>query len=174
MTELVDDLLDVSRVTRGLVHLEMEAVDLKEVISSAIEQVRPLIDARRHALRTRLPAAPMWVRGDRTRLTQMFANLLNNAAKYTPESGELDLDAEVAGTRVTVRVRDNGHGIEAGPAAADLRTVHPGRTLAGPDPGRPRHRLGAGAEPGDAARRIDHRRKRGQGPGCHIHGVACP
>ena len=112
MTELVDDLLDVSRVTRGLVHLEMETVNLREVFSSASEQVRPLIDARRHALRTRLPAAPLWVNGDRTRLTQIFSNLLNNAAKYTPEGGELELDAELAGAWVTVRVRDNGHGID--------------------------------------------------------------
>jgi len=112
MTELVDDLLDVSRVTRGLVHLDMEDVNLKEVINSAIEQVRPLIDLRSHALRTRLPAVPLWVRGDRTRLTQIFTNLLNNAAKYTPESGELDLDAEVTGSRVTVHVRDSGQGIE--------------------------------------------------------------
>lgn len=112
MTELVDDLLDVSRVTRGLVHLELEPVNLKEVIGSAIEQVRPLIDARRHALRTRLPAAPLWVRGDRTRLTQIFTNLLNNAAKYTPEGGELDLIAHVASAQVTVRVCDSGQGIE--------------------------------------------------------------
>jgi PAS domain S-box-containing protein len=112
MTELVDDLLDVSRVTRGLVHLEMEDVNLKEVISGAIEQVRPLIDLRSHGLRTRVPIEPLWVRGDRTRLTQIFTNLLNNAAKYTPEGGDLDLDAEVAGARVTVHVRDSGQGIE--------------------------------------------------------------
>ena len=112
MTELVDDLLDVSRVTRGLVQLEMEAVNLKEVIGSAIEQARPIIDARRHALRTRLPAMSLWVRGDRTRLTQIFTNLLNNAAKYTPEGGELDLDAEVMDMRVAVHVRDSGQGIE--------------------------------------------------------------
>ena len=112
MTELVDDLLDVSRVTRGVVHLEMDAVNLKEVISSAVEQVRPQIDAHNHALRIRLPSLPLYVRGDRTRLTQVFTNLLNNAAKYTPERGELDLDAEVAGPQVTVHVRDTGQGIE--------------------------------------------------------------
>src|SRR6478735_4992941 len=74
MTELVDDLMDVSRVTRGLVQLEMATVDLKDTIVAAIEQVRPLIDARKHALRTRMTAAPIWVLGDRTRLTQVFAN----------------------------------------------------------------------------------------------------
>jgi PAS domain S-box-containing protein len=112
MTELVDDLLDVSRVTRGLVQLEIETINLKEVINGAIEQVRSLIDARRHALRTRLAAADVWVEGDRTRLVQIFANLLNNAAKYTPDGGEVDLDLEVEGKGAVVHVRDNGQGIE--------------------------------------------------------------
>jgi PAS domain S-box-containing protein len=113
MTELVDDLLDVSRVTRGLVHLEMDDVDLKETIVGAIEQVRPLIDARKHALRTRMTAAPIWVRGDRTRLTQVFANILNNAAKYTPEAGDLGVEIDLEDSLVVVRIRDNGQGIEA-------------------------------------------------------------
>jgi len=113
MTELVDDLMDVSRVTRGLVHLEMDTVDLKDTIVGAIEQVRPLIDARRHSLRTRMTAAPIWVQGDRTRLTQVFANILNNAAKYTPEAGDLGVEIDMEGSRVVVRIRDNGQGIEA-------------------------------------------------------------
>ena len=112
MTELVDDLLDVSRVTRGLVNLDMEIVDLKTVVTSAIEQVRSLIDLRGHALRTRLPPGPLWVHGDRTRLTQIVSNLLNNAAKYTPEGGEIDLVAEADAGHVRVHVRDNGQGIE--------------------------------------------------------------
>ena len=112
MTELVDDLLDVSRVTRGLVQLEMETVDLKTVLAAAVEQVRPLIDARRHALRTRLPAAPLWVRGDRTRLTQIVSNLLNNAAKYTPEGGEITLEAMREDAQAVVQVYDTGQGIE--------------------------------------------------------------
>lgn len=113
MTELVDDLLDVSRVTRGLVQLEMEAVDLKDALVGAIEQVRPLIDARRHSLRTRMTAEPAWVHGDRTRLVQVLANILNNAAKYTPEGGALEVELDVEGPRVAVRVRDSGQGIEA-------------------------------------------------------------
>ncbi|HWS78232.1 MAG TPA: ATP-binding protein, partial [Thermomonas sp.] len=113
MTELVDDLLDVSRVTRGLVQLDMEAVDLKEVIVGAIEQVRPLIDARRHSLRTRMTAEPVWVRGDRTRLVQVFANILNNAAKYTPEAGDIGIELDVQAGRVAVRIEDSGQGIEA-------------------------------------------------------------
>ena len=112
MTSLVDDLLDVSRVTRGLVQLELDDVDLKETLVGAVEQVRPLIDARRQSLRTRMTAAPTWVRGDRTRLTQVFANILNNAAKYTPEAGELQVELDVEGARVAVRISDNGQGIE--------------------------------------------------------------
>jgi PAS domain S-box-containing protein len=113
MTELVDDLLDVSRVTRGLVQLEMAAVDLKDALVGAIEQVRPLIDARRHSLRTRMTSEPAWVSGDRTRLVQVLANILNNAAKYTPEGGELEveLDVDVDGPHAQVFIRDNGQGI---------------------------------------------------------------
>ncbi|MGO4550716.1 PAS domain-containing protein [Lysobacter sp. 2RAF19] len=136
MTELVDDLLDVSRVTRGLVHLDMETVDLKSIVTSAIEQVRALIDARGHALRTRLPAGRMWVNGDRTRLVQILANLLNNAAKYTPEGGEIHLVADVVQDQVRVCIRDNGQGIEPGllPKIFDLFTQadrSPDRTQGG-------------------------------------------
>ncbi|KGQ20393.1 PAS/PAC sensor hybrid histidine kinase [Lysobacter dokdonensis DS-58] len=136
MTELVDDLLDVSRVTRGLVHLDLETVDFKAIVISAIEQVRPLIDARGHALRTRLPARALWVHGDRTRLTQILANLLNNAAKYTPEGGEIHLDAESDDGHVRVRIRDNGQGIEPAllPRIFDLFTQadrSPDRTQGG-------------------------------------------
>jgi PAS domain S-box-containing protein len=113
MTELVDDLLDVSRVTRGLVTLEMEPVDLKEALAGAIEQVRPLIDARGHALRTRMAPMPLWVRGDRTRLVQVFANILNNAAKYTREGGDLEVEMALEDAQAVVRIRDNGQGIES-------------------------------------------------------------
>ncbi|WP_187770682.1 PAS domain-containing protein [Cognatilysobacter lacus] len=124
MTELVDDLLDVSRVTRGLVQLDLETLDLKTVVASAIEQARSLIDMRRHALRTRLPSGPLWMRGDRTRLTQIVSNLLNNAAKYTPEGGELALDAGHADGAVHLSVWDNGQGIDAAllPQIFDLFT----------------------------------------------------
>ncbi len=113
MTELVDDLLDVSRVTRGLVQLKRETLDVNAAIASAIEQVRPLIDARRHVLTTWTDPRPVSVIGDRTRLTQMIVNLLNNAAKYTPEGGEIALRLEVVAARVAIVVTDNGLGIEA-------------------------------------------------------------
>ena len=80
MTSLVDDLLDVSRVTRGLVTLEQEALDLQSVVAHALEQARPFIEARRHVLTVRTTAAQVPVRGDRTRLVQVIVNLLSNAA----------------------------------------------------------------------------------------------
>ena len=112
MTDIVNDLLDVSRVTRGLVQLELETFDLKDALRAAIEQVRPLIEARDHALSTRLGPVPLWVRGDATRCTQMMANLLHNAAKYTPAGGSLWLECQAtAEGLVRVQVRDSGDGI---------------------------------------------------------------
>jgi PAS domain S-box-containing protein len=112
MTELVDDLLDVSRVTRGLVELERRPVEMKAVLASAIEQVRPLIEYRGHKLTTRTPSGEVYVLGDRTRLVQVVSNLLNNAAKYTPPGGSLSIALTVE-EEVTVRVEDDGIGVEA-------------------------------------------------------------
>ncbi|MDB5792833.1 MAG: hypothetical protein JWQ80_2857 [Massilia sp.] len=113
MTALVDDLLDVSRVTRGLVELDKELVDIKAAVSNAIEQARPLIETRRHALTVRTDAAQATVLGDRTRLVQTIANLLNNAAKYTPQGGEITLAVQVESDWVDISVVDNGIGIDA-------------------------------------------------------------
>ena len=111
LTHLVDDLLDVSRVTRGLVQLEKSDLDLKEAIASAVEQVRPLIEARRHRLTLHLAPEPAHIDGDKTRLVQVIANLLNNAAKYTPQGGEITLSLEIDEGEALVAVRDNGSGI---------------------------------------------------------------
>jgi len=111
MTDLVDDLLDVSRVTRGLVQLDNELVDLKVVVTHAIEQVRPIIEARHHKLSVHMASGPVVVRGDRTRLVQVVANLLNNAAKYTPQGGEIIVSLDVEDGKVSIQVRDNGSGI---------------------------------------------------------------
>lgn len=111
MRKLVDDLLDVSRVTRGLVELERSPVDLKGVVASAIEQVRPLVDAQGHQLATHMASGHVHVLGDRIRLVQVVANLLNNAAKYTPPNGALRVSVEV-GERVVLTVADSGMGIE--------------------------------------------------------------
>jgi PAS domain S-box-containing protein len=111
MTGLVDDLLDVSRVTRGLIHLERQRLDCKRLVADAVEQVRPLIEARGHRLTLQSSAAPAFVWGDPKRLVQVLVNLLNNAAKYTPEGGEITLDTRVEGGEVVVTVRDNGIGM---------------------------------------------------------------
>jgi signal transduction histidine kinase len=111
MTELVDDLLDVSRVTRGLVELNRQPVEMKAVLADAIEQVRPLIEARGHELTMRMPSGDVHVMGDRPRLVQVVSNLLNNAAKYTPPDGALAVTMAVD-RDVQIRVADNGTGIE--------------------------------------------------------------
>jgi PAS domain S-box-containing protein len=111
MTDLVNDLLDVSRVTRGLVALEKDELDLNVIVAAAVEQVRPLVDARRHSLTLQLSGQPAHVIGDRTRLVQVISNILNNAAKYTAPGGSVLLAVTVDETRVFVTVRDNGVGI---------------------------------------------------------------
>lgn len=113
MNTIVDDLLDVSRVTRGLIALDTEPLDLRSVIMAAIEQSLPLIDARRHSLHTEFPEQPVTVQGDRVRLTQVFCNLLNNAAKYTPEGGTIRVQIVDQAERVEVDVVDNGEGMDA-------------------------------------------------------------
>ncbi|HEV3263102.1 MAG TPA: MASE1 domain-containing protein [Gemmataceae bacterium] len=113
LARLVDDLLDVSRITRGKISLQKEPVELRAVAARAIETSQPLIDARNHALRVALPPGPIWLEADPTRLAQILANLLNNAAKYTEEGGCIWLSADPGETEVTVRVRDNGMGIPA-------------------------------------------------------------
>ncbi|WP_228536348.1 ATP-binding protein [Noviherbaspirillum malthae] len=112
MVDLVDDLLDVSRVTRGLVELQKEALDLKSVVDGAVEQTRPLFEARHHVLTTRMASAHISVHGDRTRLTQVISNLLSNAAKYTQQGGEITLNVTVEHGDAKIEVKDNGIGIE--------------------------------------------------------------
>lgn len=112
MTSLVDDLLDVSRVTRGLVQLDKEYVDIKAAVTSAVEQSRPLVESRRHSLIVRTDATQSTVKGDRTRLVQVIANLLNNAAKYTPQGGEIGLAVRSTDGLIEISVSDNGIGID--------------------------------------------------------------
>ena len=112
MTALIEDLLDVSRVTRGLVQLDSEPLDVGAVLHEAVEQVMPLIQARRHDLALRLPPPGTRVAGDRKRLVQVVANLLNNAAKYTPEDGRLEVASFIdAERRLCIDVLDNGIGM---------------------------------------------------------------
>lgn len=115
MAILINDLLDVSRINKGLVTLEREAVDLKEIIATAIEQVRALIQKQGHDFSARVTAEPVHVEGDRVRLVQVFANILMNAAKYTPKGGiillELGIVNSITGSQAKVLVRDNGVGM---------------------------------------------------------------
>ena len=113
MIRLVDDLMEVSRITRGKIDLKRQHVDLAAVVGSAIEATRPLIDAAGHSLTVDLGNEPLELDGDPVRLAQVFSNLLNNAAKYTPNGGRIALRAERRGANVAVSVRDDGVGIRA-------------------------------------------------------------
>jgi CheY-like chemotaxis protein/two-component sensor histidine kinase len=111
LTRLVDDLLDVSRITSGKLRLHTAPLDLNTGVQRAIESSGPLIDQRRHRLHVKLSGQPVMVNGDMTRLIQVVLNLLNNAAKYTPEGGDIWVEVDALGGDATVRVRDNGSGI---------------------------------------------------------------
>ena len=112
MVHLVDDLLDVSRITQGKVELRREAVDVAAIVQSALETSRPLIERGRHQLALRLPApGSLIVEGDETRLCQIVANLLNNAAKYTPDGGRIEVAAEREADAALISVKDSGVGI---------------------------------------------------------------
>lgn len=113
MTTLIDDLLDVARVTRGMVVLDTEPLDMREVLSAAVEQATPLIQARRHHIALHLPPDQTAVLGDRKRLIQVVVNLLNNASKYTPEGGKIRVRLQVLADEMVLDVADNGIGIAA-------------------------------------------------------------
>jgi signal transduction histidine kinase/DNA-binding response OmpR family regulator len=111
LTRLVDDLLDVARITQGRILLKLEPVDVAKVVGVAVEMSRPLINARGHDLTIAVPPAPLTVQGDYSRVAQILANLLNNAAKYTDPKGRISLRVEEDGAEVVFRVRDSGIGI---------------------------------------------------------------
>lgn len=113
MVRLVDDLLEVSRITRGKIELRKEPIEIAAVVRCAIETSRPLIDAASHQFMLTLPPEPITVEGDLVRLAQVFANLLNNAAKYTAHGGQIWLEVTRENARVRVSVRDTGAGIPA-------------------------------------------------------------
>jgi CheY-like chemotaxis protein len=113
MVRLVDDLMEVSRITRGKIDLRRQRVELAAVVGSAVETTRPLIDAAGHLLTVDLGEEPLELDADPVRLAQVFGNLLNNAAKYTGNGGQITVRAEQRGPHVVVSVRDNGAGIRA-------------------------------------------------------------
>jgi PAS domain S-box-containing protein len=113
LVRLVDDLMEVSRITRGKIDLRRETIDVAAVMMSAVETSRPAIEAGRHHFSFQLPAEPLMVNGDFVRLAQVISNLLNNAAKYTDNGGQISLGAEREGEQALIRVRDSGIGIPA-------------------------------------------------------------
>ncbi len=119
MTRLVDDLLDVARITRGRIELKRSRVALADVVHSAVEAARPFVEAGGHALELLLPSQPLWLQADAMRLTQVLLNLLNNAAKYTPAGGRITLSVQAREGQAEISVRDTGIGL----AAEHLATV---------------------------------------------------
>jgi len=113
LTRLVDDLLDISRINRGKVRLLLTPLDLTSVVAHAVETSRPLVESAGHELTTRVPSHPVWVRGDSVRLGQVLANLLNNAAKYTPAGGHIRLSVAQSDSQVILTVADDGVGLSA-------------------------------------------------------------
>ncbi len=111
MVRLVDDLLDISRMTKGKLRLTKENVDLRVVANRSAESARPLMDARKHDFSLSLPTGPVWVEADPARLEQIVVNLLNNAAKYTEAGGLIRMSVQQEGSEAVIRVRDNGVGI---------------------------------------------------------------
>ena len=113
MTRLVEDLLDVSRIAQGKLVLRKGPLDLRSILEQAVQMSAPLLEARNHRLSVDLPTTPLNVVADQARLLQVFVNLLNNAAKYTPEAGQISLSALREGEQMVVRVKDDGMGISA-------------------------------------------------------------
>jgi two-component system CheB/CheR fusion protein len=111
LVHLVDDLLDVSRITRGKITLKQEAIELSQVIERAVEATEGIIKAQQHRLSISYPDEPVWLKGDGVRLVQILTNLLNNAAKYTPHGGRIDLTAVADRGKVVFSVKDTGIGI---------------------------------------------------------------
>jgi PAS domain S-box-containing protein len=140
LVRLVDDLLDLSRIAHGHIELRPERVALADVLRSAIETARPQLDASGHALAVRLPDAPLWLDADPLRLSQLFVNLLVNAARYTPDGGHVEVAAQTRGGEAVVAVRDDGIGI----AADMLPRVFDPFTRVEDAPGRARFGLGIG------------------------------
>jgi PAS domain S-box-containing protein len=113
MTRIVDDLLDVSRITRGKIKLQLALIDVSSIISVAVETSRPLIESRRHRLNITLASESLQVQADVTRIAQVITNLLNNAAKYTEEGGQIRISLDRDGNNAVIAVKDNGVGVAA-------------------------------------------------------------
>lgn len=112
MTRLIEELLDVTRISQGKITLKRESMDLNKVIAQSVETIQPAVKSRRQVLSVSIPERPAWLHGDAARLTQVIANLLHNASKYSPEGTHISLAAEIEDLEVVVTVRDQGIGID--------------------------------------------------------------
>ncbi|AEG91512.1 PAS domain S-box protein [Ramlibacter tataouinensis] len=140
MRELLDDLLDVSRLRLGRLTLKRQPVLLADVVAAALESTRPLVRAAGHRLTVRLPQEPLWLQADPLRLGQLLSNLIGNAAKYTPHGGKIELSAEADPEQVVVTVADNGIGIDP----SEIERMFDLFTQAHDERGRPNDGLGIG------------------------------
>ncbi len=124
LVRLIDDLLDVSRVIQGKIDLRKERITLQSAVTAALEASRPLIEENHHTLQLDIPETPLWLDADLTRVAQIVSNLLNNAAKYTPEGGHVTVSAHSEGSHAVLSVSDTGLGIPADmlPRVFDLFT----------------------------------------------------
>ncbi len=153
MSLLLDDLLDVSRITRGQLELKKDYVDLKSVIGIAVETARPLLDSKQHQLTVNLPPENVKLEADPLRLSQVIGNLLTNAAKYTDPEGKIALHARIENAELVIAHSRQRHRPHAGIAARPLHHVLAGELRHRSRRRRPRHRSRAGEGPGGAARR---------------------
>src|SRR5690606_8587995 len=112
LSRLVDDLLEMSRITTGKIRLQLELVDANSLVESAVERLRPLIDQRHQDLRVTLASQRVWLEVDPARLEQVLGNLLDNASKYTPDGGRIWVTVTAEPEHVAFRVRDDGSGID--------------------------------------------------------------
>ena len=124
MTRLADDLLDVARIESGQLELERRVVDVRAIVAETVEARRAQIERRRHSLNVEIGADPIFIDADPVRLAQVVSNLVDNAAKYTPEQGTITVALSVEGTEALVAVRDTGFGIPKAEAQRILSRSH--------------------------------------------------
>ena len=124
LVRLVDDLLDVSRITRGKIELKIETLDAAEIVAAAVETTRPYVDVFEHELVVTLPAEPLRLKGDSARVSQILGNLINNAARYTDKGGRIEVTAAREGREIAFRVRDSGIGIPQEALATIFEPFH--------------------------------------------------
>jgi PAS domain S-box-containing protein len=167
---LVDDLLDMGRITTGKIDLRVARADISDIIARSIELVRPFTDDRAQVIAAKLPDEPVQVMGDSTRLVQVVQNLLNNASKFSPHASTITVVVECEASAMLIKERHRTRHI-AKRTDDDLRPVRAGGSLPQPGRGGPRHRAHAMPFDRRAARRIDLRGERRRASGQHVHGA---